>query len=89
MKDFAVGDSMLQEIVAMGDRDSVKYNQEMFDRSKAMMATIVKGIIGRDLFEQSTYFKIVNPALSPTYRAALDLVADENRYRDLLKGVSK
>lgn len=89
VKDFAVGDSMLQEIVAMGDRDSVKYNQEMFDRSKAMMATIVKGIIGRDLFEQSTYFKIVNPALSPTYRAALDLVADENRYRDLLKGVSK
>ena len=89
VKDFAVGDSMLQEIVAMGDRDSVKYNQEMFDRSKAMMATIVKGIIGRDLFEQSTYFKIVNPALSPTYRAALDLVADENRYRDLLKGVTK
>lgn len=89
VKNFAVGDSMLQEIVAMGDRDSVKYNQEMFDRSKAMMATIVKGIIGRDLFEQSTYFKIVNPALSPTYRAALDLVADENRYRDLLKGVSK
>lgn len=89
VKDFAVGDSMLQEIVAMGDRDSVKYNQEMFDRSKAMMATIVKGIIGRDLFEQSTYFKIVNPTLSPTYRAALDLVADENRYRDLLKGVSK
>lgn len=89
VKDFAVGDSMLQEIVAMGDRDSVKYNQEMFDRSKAMMATIVKGIIGRDLFEQSTYFKIVNPALSPTYRAALDLVADENRYRNLLKGVSK
>lgn len=89
VKDFAVGDSMLQEIVAMGDRDSVKYNQEMFDRSKAMMATIVKGIIGRDLFEQSTYFKIVNPALSPTYRAALDIVADENRYRDLLKGVSK
>lgn len=89
VKDFAVGDSMLQEIVAMGDRDSVKYNQEMFDRSKAMMATIVKGIIGRDLFEQSTYFKIVNPALSPTYRAVLDLVADENRYRDLLKGVSK
>ena len=76
---FSVGDPMMQEIVKMGESDSIKFNQEQFDRSRAMMETIVKGIIGRDLFETSTYFKVVNPVLNPVFRQGLELINDDKR----------
>lgn len=81
---FEVNPEMMQEIVKMGENDSVKYNAEQFDRSAPMMRTIIKGIIGRDLFTTSTYFKVVNPALSPVYRESLKLINDDERYRQLL-----
>ena len=82
---FEVTDPMLQEIVKMGEADSVKFNEQQFERSKAMMATIVKGIIGRDLFETSTYFKVVNPVLNPVFREGLLLINDDERYNSLLR----
>ncbi len=86
LDNFEVTPDMLQEIVKMGESDSVKYNAEQFDRSALMIRTIVKGIIGRDLFTTSTYFKVVNPALSPVYREAMQLINDDQRYNRLLKG---
>ena len=86
LDNFRVRPEMMRSIVEMGVADSVKYNDEEFNRSRAMMETIVKGIIGRDLFETSTYFKVVNPVLSPTYRQALDLINDRERYTSLLRG---
>jgi carboxyl-terminal processing protease len=82
---FSVGDPMMQEIVKIGESDSIKFNQEQFDRSRAMMETIVKGIIGRDLFETSTYFKVVNPVLNPVFRQGLELINDDKRYNRLLR----
>lgn len=86
LDNFRVKPEMMRSIVEMGVADSVKYNDEEFNRSREMMETIVKGIIGRDLFETSTYFKVVNPVLSPTYRQALDLINDRERYSRLLRG---
>lgn len=81
---FEVTPDMMQEIVKMGEADSVKYNAEQFERSSIVMRTVVKGIIGRDLFTTSTYFKVVNPVLSPVYKESLKLINDDKRYRDLL-----
>lgn len=88
LDNFKVHPDMMRSIVEMGVADSVKYNDEEFNRSRGMMETIVKGIIGRDLFETSTYFKVVNPVLSPTYRQALELINDRERYARLLSGAN-
>lgn len=82
---FEVTPAMLDEIVKMGEADSVKYNAEQMVRSEKMMSTIIKGIIGRDMFDTSTYFKIVNPVLSPSYRQALALINDDEHYSRLLR----
>lgn len=82
---FEVTPAMLDEIVKMGEADSVKCNAEQMARSEKMMSTIIKGIIGRDMFDTSTYFKIVNPVLSPSYRQALALINDDEHYSRLLR----
>jgi carboxyl-terminal processing protease len=82
---FTVTDAMIQEIKALGDNDSVKFNDEEFQRSNKLIRTIVKAIVGRDLFETATYYKVVNPTLNPVYREALLLINDNERYNRLLR----
>ena len=82
---FTFTPEMLDEVVALGRADSVMPDSAMFEKSRPLIATIVKGLIARDLFESTDYFRVENPALSPSYRAALDLINDEERYNRLLR----
>lgn len=82
---FNVDSAMMNDIVQLGVADSVKLDSAQLERSRPMIETIVKGIIARDLFDTSAYFRVVNPQLSPVYREALGLINDERRYNRLLR----
>lgn len=82
---FDVDTAMLAALRQRADADSIHFDAEQYERSLPTLRTVLKALIGRDLFEQSTYFKISNPALSPTYREAMLLVNDPERYRRLLR----
>lgn len=82
---FSVDSAMIDDIVKLGVADSVKLDSVQLERSRPMIETIVKGVIARDLFDTSAYFRVVNPQLSPVYREALGLINDERRYNKLLR----
>lgn len=82
---FSVDSAMIDDIVKLGVADSVKLDSVQLERSRPMIETIVKGVIARDLFDTSAYFRVVNPQLSPVYREALGLINDERRYNRLLR----
>lgn len=82
---FSVDSAMMDDIVKLGVADSVKLDPAQLERSRPMIETIVKGVIARDLFDTSAYFRVVNPQLSPMYREALGLINDERRYNKLLR----
>ena len=82
---FNVDSAMIEDIVKLGVADSVKLDSAQLERSRPMIETIVKGVIARDLFDTSAYFRVVNPQLSPVYREALGLINDERRYNRLLR----
>lgn len=82
---FSVDSAMMDDIVKLGEADSVKLDPAQLERSRPMIETIVKGVIARDLFDTSAYFRVVNPQLSPVYREALGLINDERRYNKLLR----
>lgn len=75
---------MIDEMVRLGETDSVKPNPEQLAISRQTIETILKGIIGRDLFETQTYFKVVNPVLNPVYVRGLEIANDPEEYRRLL-----
>lgn len=84
LEGFAVTPEMIDEMVRLGETDSVKPNPEQLAISRQTIETILKGIIGRDLFETQTYFKIVNPVLNPVYVRGLEIANDPEEYRRLL-----
>lgn len=84
IKGFDVTPGMMDDMVRLGETDSIKPNPEQLEISRKTITTILKGIIGRDLFETQTYFKIVNPVLNPVYVKGLEIANDPEEYRRLL-----
>lgn len=78
INEFVVDDTMLQAFVAQGEKDGVPVNEEELTRSREVIVAIIKGIIGRDLFDTSVYFQIVNPLLNPTYNEAVKILFGPN-----------
>lgn len=88
VRGFSVTPAMIDSIVALGEREGVKPDSAQLAVSRPAIELIVKGLIGRDIFEQSTYYRVVNP-IDPIYRRALDIINDDKQYRDLLEGASQ
>ena len=80
---FEITPAMLDEVTAMGEAEGIKPDPEGLATSGALISRIIKGIVGRDLFEQSTYFRVVNPD-EPVYRTALEIISDPALYDSLL-----
>lgn len=83
---FDVDNNIMQSFISRGEAEGVPVNEEELDRSRTLIAAIIKGIIGRDLFDTSTYFQIVNPLLNPVYREAVEIISSPEVYRGYLEG---
>lgn len=83
VEQFTVTPEMLDGLRALGEKEGVKFNQEQYDRSLPVIQTIMKALIGRDLFTQSTYFRIAN-VLNPVYGEAVRIVTTPTEYDAVL-----
>lgn len=84
LEQFTVTPDMMQALIDTGVNDGVEFNQEQYDTSRSYLEAIVKGLIGRDLFEQSTYYKVVNP-YNNIFSRAVEIISDPIKYNDYLK----
>lgn len=80
---FEVTEPMMQGLVDFATSEGVEFNEEEYQQSYNMIATILKAIIGRDLFTQSTYFRVAN-SLNPIYVKGLETLNDGS-YHKILK----
>ena len=82
---FALTDKDMQACIAMGEKDSVKYDEEKYRTSEQVFRTMIKGLIARDIFaDQGAYSIIVNHH-NHDLDAALEVLADDQRFQKLLR----
>lgn len=79
IKDFEVDEDIMQLLLDAAKRDEVEFNEEGFKRSEEYIKAIIKGLIGRDLYEQSTYMRVVNP-FNNLFSTAVDIITDPAHY---------
>lgn len=85
IKHFEVTPDIEQQLIAAGEKDNIPYNDEQWQRSRPYINALIKGIIDRDLYENGSIFRAINPMM-PEYRAALELINNPTRYNSLLRG---
>ena len=84
-RNFTVSDEMMRDFIAMGEKDSVKYDEEKYRTSENLLKDIVKGLIARDVYgDQSAYNIIINHR-NKDLQAAVEVLNDRERFDRLLR----
>ncbi|MGM9843185.1 MAG: peptidase S41, partial [Muribaculaceae bacterium] len=81
---FVVDDEFLRRVVELGQQEGVEYVDEDYVKSRDVISTIVKGLIARDVYDTSAYFRIANP-LDPIFQKALEIISDGASYDAILQ----
>ncbi|MDE5772846.1 MAG: S41 family peptidase [Muribaculaceae bacterium] len=84
---FDVTPEMLREVKDMADKEDVKYDEEEFTRSIPLMRMIIKSLIGRDVYDNETFFKVFNQH-DPIFKEALQLINSQD-YTTILSSPEK
>ena len=81
---FVVGDDMMRDFIALGEKDSVKYDEEKYHTSENMLKAIIKGLIARDVYSDPGAYSVIINHRNPDVQSAYDVLNDTERYRRLL-----
>ena len=82
---FEVSDQQMKELIALGEKDSVKYDEEKYRISERVLRTMVKGLIARDVYSDPGAYTMVVNHHSHDLKAALEVINDDQRYQELLR----
>lgn len=74
---------MIAGLVDAGKAAGVEPNDEQLATSRPIMEAILKGLLERDLYDDGSYMRAVNP-LSNEFKAALRIIEDPAEYHRLL-----
>jgi carboxyl-terminal processing protease len=74
---------LIDELVAYGEKEGVAANEEQLKTSRKIIEAMVKGLFERDLYENGSYMRSVNP-LNPVYTEAVRLISSPSEYKSLL-----
>lgn len=83
LKGYTVSDAQLQELYDLATAEKIEFNPEEAALSKPLFSMVLKGLIGRDIYDSSTYFKVYNER-DPMFRKALEVIRSKE-YSDILK----
>lgn len=83
LKGYRISDEQLKELFDLATAEKIEYNEEEANTSRNLFAMVLKGLIGRDIYESSTYFKVYNER-DPMFRKALDIIKT-GEYDEILK----
>lgn len=85
VEDFYITDEMLDELKLMADVEKIEFNQDEFEKCKPLLRTYLKGLIGRDIYDSETYFKVINLD-NDIFKEALRVI-NSDEYDTLLNNI--
>ena len=82
---FVVTDEMMRDLIAMGEQDSIKYNEEKYRTSEQLIKAIAKGLIARGVYGDSSAYSVIINHRNRDLQAAVEVLNDRERYDRLLR----
>jgi carboxyl-terminal processing protease len=70
---YQVTDEMLQSLIKVGEKNNVKFDEKDFRKSKDYLRILLKAHMGRNIFDDNAFYKVINEAVNEAYQQALNL----------------
>jgi hypothetical protein len=80
-----ITDEMMRDFIALGEKDSVKYDEEKFRTSEALLKDIIKGLIARDVYGSASAYSVIINHRNRDLKAAIAVLNDRERFDRLLR----
>lgn len=74
---------MMQQVIDRATKAEIEFNEEQYAKSGEYMRSLLKALLARDLYENGSYFRIMNK-LNPIYNEGLRLINQPKEYNELL-----
>ncbi len=82
---FVVTDEMMQDFIALGEKDSIKFDEEKYRTSEQLLKDIIKGLIARDVYGDPGAYSVIINHRNHDVQAAYQVLNDRERYDRLLR----
>jgi carboxyl-terminal processing protease len=76
--DYQVSDAMLMELTEYGKKNKVEFDAVGFNKSKEYLRTLVKAHLGRQIYDDNAFYKVIND-INEVYLQALGLFGEADR----------
>ncbi|OFY32928.1 MAG: peptidase S41 [Bacteroidetes bacterium GWF2_38_335] len=83
-RDFIVTKQMLDDLIKEGEATKVKFNEDEYNKSKEDIATQIKALIARDIWDNSEFFEIINMS-DDAFLKGVEVISNDNLYNKLLR----
>ncbi len=83
-REFIVTEAMLKNLIKVGEKKEVEFNETEMNTSKEEIKLRIKAVIANNIWSTSEYFEIVN-VLNLTYKKAIQILHDNEAYKKLLQ----
>ena len=83
-KRFNLTDADLKAFIAMGEKDSVKYNETDYATSENLFKAVLKGLIARDVYADPGAYTIIINHRNKDVQEALRVINDDKLFNSLL-----
>ncbi|MHA7130347.1 S41 family peptidase [Algoriphagus namhaensis] len=77
-KSYEVSDAMLADLVKVGEKNKVAFDEKDFNKSKEYLKILMKAHLGRQLYDDSAFYKVIND-INEVYLQAVNLFDEANR----------
>lgn len=80
---FEFSDEEMKAMIAKGEAEGIKYNEEEFRKSENEMKLVMKGLVATNLWQTNEYFQIINQN-DKVIEKALQVISDKKAYNSIL-----
>ena len=82
-QNFQFSPDDIKTLIAKGEAEGVKYNDEQFNKSKDEILLVLKGLVATNIWQTSEYFQIINQN-DRVIEKALKVISDKKSYNTIL-----
>ena len=79
---FVIDEAFLKELIALAEKENVKFNKEQYELSLPLLKNQLKALIARDLWDMNEYFQIINQT-DNVVNQSLQVLQD-GRYEEII-----
>jgi len=81
---FVVEQQVFDELLKIAADEAIEFRPEQFEVSKSLISLQTKALIGRDLFDMQSYYKVINEE-NDELKKAVEILKTPSLYKEILE----